>query len=326
MWQAECEPARGALDEQGIWFCEEAVRADDAAALRQEILSAKEAGLLSQSGNYLAVRTEDGSRGGVSLPKPNVFEADVVVGGVLERPDIVAFRPKLASLLESEGELRKRLNDARPELALERLDQAKIQVNSGCGGAFPLHFDVPSQKDSRRHLTAILYLNPDWQEGDGGEVELLPFPFENRSVPPLNNRLVIFAATTAMHRVKPFVGSQGRVCINMWFDGNIAMPFPEPLLEEDYDVRVARILRVLRRQPLELRAFCKVWYCDAIAQSFRDAFEPCQELDEALKLHFEETAEVESRISPVTLKVLRECLPLESRVETGDMVDLFDGL
>ena len=63
-------------------------------------------------------------------------------------------------------------------LQLDRLEQAKVQVNTGSGGAFPCHFDLPAASDARRILTALLYLNPDWADGDGGEVEILPFPLQ----------------------------------------------------------------------------------------------------------------------------------------------------
>lgn len=326
MWQAECGPASGALAEQGVWFCEDALEASAASALRSEILALNEASLLSQSGNVLALRAPDGSRIGVSRPKPHVFEADVIADGAIVLPQIIEQSPILSSFLANESELRRRLNEAKPELRLDRLEQAKVQVNTGSGGAFPFHFDVPSVKDARRHLTAILYLNPDWQDGDGGEVELLPFPFDSVSVAPLNNRLVVFASTTVMHRVIPYSGAEGRVCINLWFDGDILIPFPEPLPEEDYDARATKIVRILRRQPMELRAFCKVWYRDRVADSFRNTFDPSPELDGALQLHFEEADEVKKRIAPATLKALAECFPLESRSECAEFGDLFDDL
>lgn len=295
--------------------------------LRQEILAAHSSGLLTLSGNVLAVRTPDGQRAGVAQEKPNVFEADIIAGGLVERPDVLRSCPVLAKLLEEEGELRALLNDARPELRLDRLEQAKIQVNTGGGGAFPLHFDVPSSKSSRRVLTALLYLNPAWEEGDGGEVELLPFPFPDLVVAPVDRRLVVFSSNTTMHRVRPFTGAEGRACINLWFEGDSSSPFPAPLPAEDYDARAARVIRVLRNQPNELRAFCKVWYRDAIAASFKDAFSPSEELDAAVRLHFEEAKEVESRIAPATLDLLRECVPFERLVEeAGELGGLFDGL
>jgi len=275
----------------------------------------------------LAVRTADGRRGGVTRDKPNVFEADVIVGGAVERPDVLESCPVLGRLLSSEGGLRERLNAARPELKLDKLEFAKIQVNTGSGGAFPLHFDVSASKDARRVLTAILYLNPDWEKGWGGEVEVLPFPFPNVVVPPVDRRLVVFSSNTVMHRVRPFKGASSRVCINLWFDGDVTSSFPAPLPAEDFDARVARVVRVLRSQPNELRAFCKVWYSDLIAESFRDAFVASPELEASVDLHYEEAGEVEKRIAPSTLELLRTFLPLEPRVENAkDLGGLFDDL
>lgn len=122
----------------------------------------------------------------------------------------------------------------------------KRQVNDGEGGAFPFHFDVAASKGSRRLLTALLYLNPEWVDGDGGEVECLPFPFADHVVPPLDRRLVVFSSNTTMHRVRPFNGRAPRVCVNLWFEGDVSAPFPGPLPAEDYDATVAKIVRVLR--------------------------------------------------------------------------------
>lgn len=327
LWEADASDARAALDEQGAWFCDDAVSASTAAALREEILGVHLAGLLQQSGNRLAVRTADGHRSGVSRDKPNVFEADVIVNGAVEREDVLAVCPVLRQLFLDDGALRRGLNAARPDLRLDRLEFAKIQVNTGAGGAFPMHFDLSTAKDARRLLTAILYLNPEWEEGWGGEVELLPFPFPNVVVAPVDRRLVVFASNTTMHRVRPFRGPTSRVCINCWFDGDVSVPFPALLPLEDVDARVAKVVRVLRGQPNELRAFCKVWYRDLIAASFRDAFEPCPELDAAVDLHFQEAAEVERRIAPATLELLREHYPLEPRIESAKgLAGLFDDL
>jgi len=52
----------------------------------------------------------------------------------------------------------------------------KLQANDGAGGCFPLHFDTgPGIGDGKR-VTAIYYLNEDWEAGDGGELVLYPFP------------------------------------------------------------------------------------------------------------------------------------------------------
>lgn len=326
MWEADFTDAGAALDEQGVWHQDLAVAAKVATEIRAEILAAHEAGLLSQSGNKLAVRAEDGSRAGVICDKPNVYEADVLVDGQIAAPAVLAMCSTLAELLSCEEELRTLLNTAKPELRLDRLEQAKVQVNTGGGGAFPFHFDLPSTKDARRHLTALLYLTPDWEEGDGGEVQVLPFPFPDQLLAPLDRRLVVFSSTTTMHAVRPYKGRTGRVCVNLWFDGDPAVPFPTPLPAEEYDAKVARIVRVLRQQPQELRAFCKVWYRDAISASFRDAFVPSKALEAAILLHLEEAKEVEKRIAPATLELLHEHCPLEPHVESAAIAGLFEGL
>ena len=39
----------------------------------------------------------------------------------------------------------------------------KLQVNSGNGGSFPLHFDSDEALDGRK-VTCIFYLNPRWAD------------------------------------------------------------------------------------------------------------------------------------------------------------------
>ncbi|CAE7614472.1 smd2 [Symbiodinium natans] len=350
MWAHVGCAAAAALEERGTWMRDDAVAAETAADVRREILDCFEQGLLTQSGNKLAVRTSDGHRGGIVQKKPHVYEADVIVDGLVQCPEVLEKCPVLSALLAQEMQLRKMFNLATSSwLQLDRLEQAKVQVNSGSGGAFPCHFDLPASSDARRVLTVLLYLNPDWTEGDGGEVEIFPFPFADSCVPPLDRRLVAFSSCTTLHRVRPFHGAAGRVCINLWFEGEAQIPFPAPLrASASYDEQVVKVVRILRQQPPELRAFCKVWYSDLLAQSLRDAFEASEALEAALDLHSAERQAVESRIAPATLRLLREFLPLEDvaievedcagychtgleivnedlNEEAAEMADLFDG-
>eukprot|EP00664_Eupelagonemidae_sp_cell27_P009852 gene9852-7414_t len=59
-------------------------------------------------------------------------------------------------------------------LRLDGLDQVKVQYNEGAGGCFPMHFDTRRCRQSRRHLTMVLYLNPLWEPQHGGELRLFP--------------------------------------------------------------------------------------------------------------------------------------------------------
>ena len=51
----------------------------------------------------------------------------------------------------------------------------KLQCNEGGGGCFPLHYDNAGPP-SKRRLTCLVYLNPGWADGDGGELQLAPSP------------------------------------------------------------------------------------------------------------------------------------------------------
>ena len=92
--------------------------------------------------------------------------------------------------------------------------------------------------------------------------------------------------------------------INLWFEGEAQIPFPAPLRAPSVDEQVLKVIRILRQQPAELRAFCKdrtrpqtttplvpsapmlqVWYSDLFVESLRDAFEASDALEAALKLH-----------------------------------------
>ena len=44
----------------------------------------------------------------------------------------------------------------------------------GGGGCFPLHYDNAGPP-SKRRLTCLVYLNPGWADGDGGELQLAPW-------------------------------------------------------------------------------------------------------------------------------------------------------
>lgn len=62
-----------------------------------------------------------------------------------------------------------------------------------------MHFDSDEAVDGRR-LSAIFYLNPDWQPGDGGALRLFPFGAPPVDIAPTHDRLVLFASTRMLHR------------------------------------------------------------------------------------------------------------------------------
>lgn len=44
--------------------------------------------------------------------------------------------------------------------------------------------DNPGAPNKRR-VTALTYLNPEWKEGDGGELQIVPFLSRPVTLPPL---------------------------------------------------------------------------------------------------------------------------------------------
>ncbi|KAF1329184.1 Egl nine 1, partial [Globisporangium splendens] len=88
----------------------------------------------------------------------------------------------------------------------------KLQYNEGHGGCFPLHFD--SYGEDGKCVTAVLYLNDGWQDGDGGEIVLYPFPKQKVVIAPRFGDMVLFSSQQMLHRVMP--ATMPRYCLTTW--------------------------------------------------------------------------------------------------------------
>jgi hypothetical protein len=91
----------------------------------------------------------------------------------------------------------------------------KIQLNKG-GGSFPWHYDNPGMPNQRA-LTCVVYLNPRWKSGDGGEIVLWPFLSKPTTIPPIHRRAVLFYSDRVLHRVLP--SRARRLCFTIWSQG-----------------------------------------------------------------------------------------------------------
>lgn len=85
--------------------------------------------------------------------------------------------------------------------ALVSRSEAMLACYPGGGSVYKKHVDNPRDlqrgvKGNDRLLTAIVYLNPDWKHGDGGELALYhPRPRDNvqrAKLAPLSGRLLLF--------------------------------------------------------------------------------------------------------------------------------------
>ena len=82
---------------------------------------------------------------------------------------------------------------------------AKLAVTSPGGSMYPLHIDNPqglSANDIRK-LTCILYLNPVYDQGDGGELRVFSRAKKTIDITPDGGRMVLFWSDEIPHEVLP---------------------------------------------------------------------------------------------------------------------------
>ncbi len=83
---------------------------------------------------------------------------------------------------------------------------AKLAVTSPGGSTYPLHIDntlgvTGLPNDDIRKLTCILYLNPDYVLGDGGELRLYLLDKRCLDLTPIGGRMVLFWSDEIPHEV-----------------------------------------------------------------------------------------------------------------------------
>ena len=228
--------------------------------LRDDIITLAERRLLGRNATHLV------RRGTTSLlVKNNIFETEI--GAHEEARDAA---PHLATLY-NDRTLRDRLRDCVGGPL--RSQSLKVQLNHGNGGCFPLHFDGDPLLDDRV-ITAVLYLNPDWSENDGGHLQLVPFPERPVDVAPLFDRLVLFASHDTLHRALP--SQNVRFCVTLWFYRTA--PGGGAALDDDAKA--------------ERRLMARYAYREAWARSIEESHAPGEALDAALLAHDNDTLKI----------------------------------
>jgi hypothetical protein len=224
--------------------------------------------------------------------KPHIFEAE------LSDEPVRRCAPELCEMLR-DLRVAPHAAAALPELRISHdcagdgsaadplgLDGAtvKLQANEGGGGCFPLHYDNAGS-GNRRVLTVLVYLNPDWAEGDGGEIELIPWLRPAVRIPPLHNRAVLFSSERMLHRVLPAV--QQRYCLTFWLhsqhcEGDVPVRLPRG----DGEPELRQALAFLGRSAAQ-RVLSRAVYADAYAASLRQcmADAPAGQLNAMLRAH-----------------------------------------
>ncbi|CAB1120253.1 unnamed protein product [Ectocarpus sp. CCAP 1310/34] len=216
----------------------------------------------------------------LQFSKPNIFEVDLHDESIRNR------LPEMNALFHQEA-LVEALAAAFPEgLRLARGTQGrtlKLQRNAGSGGCFPLHYDNPGPPN-KRALTCLLYLNPSWKEGDGGEVCLTPFLQKEEAIAPLLDRLVIFRSDRVLHRVLPC--NAERFMLTVWIDS------PDVNPPEESTLRISRsqlddwlgFCEFLRNSPVQ-RVLSRGVYEEQYEESLRDCMAGAEGYEEMLGAH-----------------------------------------
>ncbi|WP_108114869.1 2OG-Fe(II) oxygenase [Kordia periserrulae] len=70
------------------------------------------------------------------------------------------------------------------------------------GGHYDTHLDQFNARNNRT-ISMVIYLNKDWQKGDGGELEIFRKDGSSILVEPIEARCVMFKSAVVPHRVMP---------------------------------------------------------------------------------------------------------------------------
>jgi len=113
------------------------------------------------------------------------------------------------------------LDKARDQKELEifeTLDEVKMMINRFCflslsdyefhlalypkGSFYKKHLDQFKGRNNRM-ISMIIYLNENWQHGDGGELKIYPEGNEEKIIQPIENRCILFRSDVLYHEVLP---------------------------------------------------------------------------------------------------------------------------
>ncbi len=72
------------------------------------------------------------------------------------------------------------------------------------GGHYDTHLDQFNNRNNRT-ISMVMYLNKDWQKGDGGELEIFKKNGESILVEPIEARCVMFKSAEVPHGVMPSI-------------------------------------------------------------------------------------------------------------------------
>jgi SM-20-related protein len=111
-----------------------------------------------------------------------------------------------------------KVRDGKELKIFETLDEVKSMINRFCflslsdyefhlalypnGSFYKKHLDQFKGRNNRM-ISMIIYLNENWQVGDGGELKIYPEGKDEKVIEPLENRCILFRSDVLYHEVLP---------------------------------------------------------------------------------------------------------------------------
>lgn len=206
--QRESPAIATSLGSQGYWMssnsstCTSGMLTDaEIRALREQSIRLRSSGRFEPSWSE-RVDATTGER--IRFDKEGVFACEPEGSDYDTAPDILLY---MSTLIRTLPLALNEQADLLPNANLsDQMFNAKLAVTSPGGSTYPLHVDNTlgmagsGDNDDARKLTCILYLNPDYQPGDGGELRLLLLDRECVNVAP-STGMVIFWSDEIPHEV-----------------------------------------------------------------------------------------------------------------------------
>ncbi len=263
--------------------------------IQDEIVLLDECCKLESSPNSL--QGKDGED--LILTKPGIYEWSLVLRKErVAGEGTMAMVPRIQSLWENRDQLVSTLHSSCEVLStITALDQVKVAIIKE-GGAFAVHTDtLPT---TGRTLSITIYLNDDYrQEDHGGELRILPFPYESVDVAPTLGRMVLFSSCNLFHRVLPSRLDR-RFCLSLMFygsDPSFPCPPPVPGLPATLSARLLS----------ERRALTPLVFEEEFKRSIEEAFgRPDQDsaVRSAIERFVRTCEDARSRLDPALLEAL----------------------
>lgn len=185
----------------------------------------------------------------------------------------------------------------------------KLQQNMGRKSCFPWHYDNPGPPN-RRAITCLLYLNPDWKSGDGGELQLQPFLKELITIEPIMGRCVFFRSDRMLHRTLPTMVE--RYCLTIWLDGKYMNKGDECYLKTKHlKLEWDALLQLFLTTPLQ-RVVSRAVYAEEYCISMQESVAFSSDGETMVRSH---KAHLESvKKNKVLFKIVKKLIKLRNAI------------